>query len=182
MTKRSGGRPDQRRAIARPVSHRALTGVEIAGVAPAESATTGPTTTEPTTTGPAITTADMPGDMSGEPARRDTLWRDAACLVDVARRHAAIVLACPRAERASHLAACRVVWIRYAAALGARSEIQTRFADELQGVTRILMARQQEADGATPITVPEWDPATEKVAPIFTIDDLRPLFQLIIRQ
>src|SRR5215813_6308553 len=44
------------------------------------------------------------------------LWRDAGSLVAICRRHADLALASPAETRASQLAACRLVWINYAAA------------------------------------------------------------------
>jgi hypothetical protein len=121
------------------------------------------------------------GAGAGRP--HDPLWQDAGSLVDIARRHAAFALAGPAEARDSRLDACRLVWILYAAALGARPAIQVRFADELQDVTRTLMAAQQRSGGASPESAAERPlvPGPQAAETIITIEELRPLVQQIIR-
>ena len=113
-----------------------------------------------------------PEPAGGDP--RDPLWHDAQCLVNIARRHAALALASPAETRASRLDACRRVWIYYAAAFGAKSAMQMRFADELQDVTRRLMAVQQSAAAASP--------PPDATTTIITIEELRPILRQIIRR
>jgi hypothetical protein len=116
----------------------------------------------------------------GDP--RDPTWHDAQCLVNIARRHAALALASPAETRASHLDACRRVWIYYAAAFGAKPAMQTRFADELQDVTRRLMAAQQKAAASSSATSAERHQPPDAATTIITIEELRPILRQIIRR
>jgi hypothetical protein len=102
----------------------------------------------------------------------DPLRRDADYLIAIARRHAAIALACPAEGRAARLEACRVVWINYAAAFTVSSAVQKRFADDLQAITRDLIAEQLESGEALPAAG----------TAVLTIDELRPLLRQIIGQ
>jgi hypothetical protein len=112
-----------------------------------------------------------------EQAPRDALWTDAEGLVAIARRHAAVAMAGPSDARESHLAACRTVWVHYAAAFNASAAIQTRFADDLQDATRAFMAAQPEPD---PEARPVWSPKVP-ASPI-TLEELRLILSQIIRQ
>jgi|AraplaMF_Col_mMF_1032025.scaffolds.fasta_scaffold00148_9 hypothetical protein len=105
--------------------------------------------------------------------------RDLEYLVTIARRHAALALATPPDARADRLDACRMVWLNYAAAFGAGVAARSRFADDLQNVTRALMDEQQRS-GTAPAAPAETQLPAE--APILTIEELRPLLQQIIRQ
>jgi hypothetical protein len=118
----------------------------------------------------------------GDP--RDKLWHDAQSLVAIARRHAALALASPVETRASRLDACRRVWTYYAAAFGAKPAMQTRFADELQDVTRRLMAAQQKSAAASLATGAERHlaPPPDATTTIITIEELRPILRQIIRR
>ena len=114
----------------------------------------------------------------------DPLWHDAQSLINIARRHAALALASPAEKRAANLDACRQVWILYAAAFGAKPAMQTRFADELQDVTRRLMATQQKSAAASSAAGAERRPAPppDATTTIITIEELRPILRQIIRQ
>jgi len=118
------------------------------------------------------------------PEQRDALWEDAECLVGIARRHAAVALACPADVRASHLAACRTVWLHYAAAFSTSPVSHERFADALQDATRALMATQREAEGLPPDTLWEChsNEPPQAVDEIITIEELRSILRQIIRQ
>jgi exoribonuclease II len=113
-------------------------------------------------------------------ALHDRLWADAESLLAICRRHAVLVPAGLAEAQASRLAACRVIWTNYAAAFNASPAMQERFADELQDVTRALMAAQMESAGA--LADSERLPATVPQATLITIEELRPLLQQIIRQ
>ena len=102
----------------------------------------------------------------------DPLRRDADYLVAIARRHAAIALAGPAEGRAARLEACRVVWINYAAAFNVSAAMQKRFADDLQEITRALIAAQEDCGDALPAAGNA----------VITIDELRPLLRQIIGQ
>jgi hypothetical protein len=102
----------------------------------------------------------------------DPLRRDADYLVAIARRHAAIALASPAETRAARLEACRLVWINYAAAFAVSSAMQKRFADDMQAITRALIAEQQDSGAALPAAGNA----------VLTIDELRPLLRQIIGQ
>ncbi|GAB2179131.1 hypothetical protein [Dongia sp. agr-C8] len=107
-----------------------------------------------------------------EPAPPDPLRRDADYLTAIARRHAAIVLAGPVETRAARLAACRLVWINYAAAFNANAATQKRFADDMQDITRALMEAQEDSADTLPMAG----------GAVLTIDELRPLLRQIIGQ
>ncbi|WP_395022423.1 hypothetical protein [Dongia sp.] len=107
-----------------------------------------------------------------EPALPDPLRRDADYLTAIARRHAAIALAGPVETQAARLEACRLVWVNYAAAFNASVATQQRFADDLQAITRTLMAEQIDSGSTLP----------EAGASILTIEELRPLLRQIIGQ
>lgn len=122
-------------------------------------------------------------DAGPEQTPHDALWRDAEDLVAIARRHAALAMASPSDARATHLAACRTVWVHYAAAFSASPTIQKRFADTLEDATRALM------DEAPPQPAPEqphveprplWSPKVP-ASPI-TLEELRLILSQIIRQ
>jgi len=107
-----------------------------------------------------------------DPGPPDPLRRDADYLVAIARRHAAIALASSAETRAARLEACRLVWINYAAAFAVSSAMQKRFADDMQDITRALIAEQQDSGAALPAAGNA----------VLTIDELRPLLRQIIGQ
>jgi hypothetical protein len=120
----------------------------------------------------------LPRDAAPQPtpdtpaAPPDPLRRDAEHLTAIARRHAAIALAGSIETRAARLEACRVVWINYAAAFNVSSAMQKRFADDLQDITRALMAEQLDTGAGLP----------EAGATVLPIEELRPLLRQIIGQ
>jgi len=121
--------------------------------------------------------------MPGEEARADALWQDAESLIAIARRHAALAEASPPDARSAHLAACRTVWINYAAAFSTSPAIRERFADTLQDATRALMAAAPESAGAQPEPKaeprPAWTP--QAAVSVVTLEELRLILQQIIR-
>jgi hypothetical protein len=134
---------------------------------------------------PALAAPECPApERPAEPAPPDQLWQDAGSLLAICRRHAAFALASPADARGARLDACRAVWVHYAAAFSASAAAQARFADELQDVTRSLMARPAEFGAAPPPPAAEPGAADppQRPAPLITIEELRPLLQQIIRQ
>ena len=134
-------------------------------------------------------------DAGPQQAPRDALWTDAEGLVAIARRHAAVAMAGPSDTRASRLAACRTVWVHYAAAFSASPAIQARFADALEDATRAFMADPPESEGpesespesegpkpdtAPPESRPVWSPKVP-ASPV-TLEELRLILSQIIRQ
>ena len=116
--------------------------------------------------------APAPDAPLGQQSLPDPLRRDADYLVAIARRHAAIALSGPAEGRAARLEACRLVWINYAAAFTVSTAMQKRFADDMQDITRALIAEQEESGGALPAAGNA----------VLTIDELRPLLRQIIAQ
>ena len=167
MLERSMRRTAPGEAVIAAVLHRELTGAEVAGY------WAGNWLAARDSSHPNIPAEPPAPDVS--PAPDISLWDDAESLVAIARRHAALALAGPPAERESRIAACRTVWIRYAAAFNAGTKTQQRFADELLAVTRALMADQQDSAAAEPARSPP------NAAAVITIDELRPILRQIIR-